>query len=137
MKTLFKNMNSCPWGLESSRDGSLTLELLTGPIVSHGHTCNLMLAFHGDLKQSKHFSWAVHQSQQRRGTLSETDRSSGQVLSSSIYPWNSGCRSSTPTLALGLSEQGGRVLSVHSSFMEEEEQACFCFRSKPHPPTQH
>lgn len=76
-------------------------------------------------------------SQQRRGTLSETDRSSGQVLSSSIYPWNSGCRSSTPTLALGLSEQGGRVLSVHSSFMEEEEQACFCFRSKPHPPTQH
>ena len=61
MKTLFKDMNSCPWGLESSRDGSLTLELLTGPSVSHGHTCNLMLAFHGDLKQSKRFSWAVHQ----------------------------------------------------------------------------
>lgn len=53
MKTLFKNMNSCPWGLESSRDGSLTLELLTGSSVSHGHTCNLRLAFHGDLRDNR------------------------------------------------------------------------------------
>ena len=53
MKTLFKNMNSCPWGLESSRDGSLTPKPLTGPSVNHGHTYNLMLSFHGDLRNNR------------------------------------------------------------------------------------
>ena len=37
-----KNRNDHSWGLESSQDSSLTLELLSEPRVSHGHTNNLI-----------------------------------------------------------------------------------------------
>lgn len=48
-----KNRNDHSWGLESSQDSSLTLELLSEPRVSHGHMNNLIPSCHGGPKRKR------------------------------------------------------------------------------------
>lgn len=55
-----KYMNYHPWGLESSQDSSLTLELFCEPRVSHGHMNNLIPSCHGGHKRMKVTHFLCH-----------------------------------------------------------------------------